>query len=75
MDTSNLEVNTLTSNLEVNENHIIIMTQEMLAVKAVLQEKNEYKNIIQQQSTEIGKLLSELDLWKEKYFQIYQQIV
>ena len=68
MDTSNL-VN------KENTSNIIILTPELQYMKTFVAEKTELKNVISQQSNEIGKLLSELEIWKTKYEAVFQQIV
>ena len=53
----------------------IVMTPEMSYMMCYTQEKNELKNVISQQSNEIGKLSSELEIWKTKYEAVFQQII
>ena len=69
MDTSNLVVP------EVNTSNIIVMTPELSYMRTAVQEKNELKNIITQQSGEIGRLLGEVQLWKGKYEEVLAQII
>ena len=66
-----------TSNLEISSNIIreIVMTPEMGYMMSYVAEKNELKNVISQQSNEIGRLLGEVQLWKEKYEEVFLQIV
>ena len=58
-----------------NTSNIIILTPELQYMKTFVAEKTELKNVISQQSNEIGKLLSELEIWKTKYEAVFQQIV
>ena len=69
MDTSNLVVP------EVNTSNIIVMTPELSYMRIAVQEKNELKNIITQQSGEIGRLTTEVQLYKNKYEEVLAQII
>ena len=60
---------------EVNTSNIIVMTPELSYMRIAVQEKNELKNIITQQSGEIGRLLGEVQLWKGKYEEVLAQII
>jgi hypothetical protein len=51
------------------------MTPEMIFMKSQIQKNNEFQNIINQQSNEIGKLLSEVALWKGKYEEVFTKII
>lgn len=65
-----------TSNLVVeNTSNIIIMTPELQYMRCYSQEKNQMKSTIELQSAEIGRLLSEVEMWKGKYEAVFSNIV
>jgi len=58
-----------------NTSNVIIMTPEMIFMKTQIQKNNELQNTINLQSAEIGRLLSEVQLWKTKYEEVFSKII